>query len=439
MTTLKAVVFRHHQKKDGTFNVKIRVIHNGEHRFLPTNHYVTKDQLTRSFNIRDVSVIEMLEEIIRPMRKEIGKLGAVADNLTIDELIDVINTKVRQEDYFTLKFIEYGKKKCEEMKPATASVYYTAFSAIQRFTRTKDIDISEITATWLRNFVAYLEGEERLNVKKKVSRKKSKLAVDPQKTKKNSRACSLYTSCIRAIYNKAREEFNDEEKGVFPIPYNPFTRFQVPRPPAPKDKALSVEIIQRIIDFKPDRDNNGVSKGTHHLEELAKDMFLLSFGLLGMSGVDIYEMEKIKNGVIDYERKKVRDRRTDRARMMVRVEPEMREILNKYATKQEDKQLNVYEHYSFGMQSFNQSVNKGLVRIAAAIGVPKFTFAAARHSWATIAHNTAGIDKYLVHAAINHADSAMRVTDIYIRKDYSVFWEANRKVLDLFKWDNLSL
>lgn len=45
-----------------------------------------------------------------------------------------------------------------------------------------------------------------------------------------------------------------------------------------------------------------------------------------------------------------------------------------------------------------------------------FEYYAARHSWATLAVNKVGIDKYTVHAALNHIDEAMRVTDIYIER-----------------------
>ena len=70
-------------------------------------------------------------------------------------------------------------------------------------------------------------------------------------------------------------------------------------------------------------------------------------------------------------------------------------------------------------------------------GVDDLQFYAARHSWATIARNIAGIDKYTVHEALNHADGDMKVTDIYINRDFSNIWKANRKVLDLFDWNNL--
>ena len=60
-------------------------------------------------------------------------------------------------------------------------------------------------------------------------------------------------------------------------------------------------------------------------------------------------------------------------------------------------------------------------------------FHCARHTWATIASNEAGVDKYTVHTALNHVDENMRVTDIYIAKSWDSIDAANRKVLDYVK------
>lgn len=58
-----------------------------------------------------------------------------------------------------------------------------------------------------------------------------------------------------------------------------------------------------------------------------------------------------------------------------------------------------------------------------------FIFYISRHSWATIALNKAGIDKYIVHAALNHIDDSMKVTDIYIERDFVNENKANAKVV----------
>lgn len=58
-----------------------------------------------------------------------------------------------------------------------------------------------------------------------------------------------------------------------------------------------------------------------------------------------------------------------------------------------------------------------------------FIFYISRHSWATIALNKVGIDKYTVHSALNHVDEAMKVTDIYIERDFINENQANAKVI----------
>ena len=59
-----------------------------------------------------------------------------------------------------------------------------------------------------------------------------------------------------------------------------------------------------------------------------------------------------------------------------------------------------------------------------------FIFYISRHSWATIALNKVGVDKYTVHAALNHIDEAMKVTDIYIERDFVNENNAHAKVIN---------
>jgi integrase len=64
-------------------------------------------------------------------------------------------------------------------------------------------------------------------------------------------------------------------------------------------------------------------------------------------------------------------------------------------------------------------------------------FHLARHTMATLAANKAGIDIARVDEMLNHSDSTLKLARVYIERDYSVLWEANRKLLSLFKWDGL--
>lgn len=86
--------------------------------------------------------------------------------------------------------------------------------------------------------------------------------------------------------------------------------------------------------------------------------------------------------------------------------------------------------------------NKGLKDVGEAIGVDGLTFYAARHSWATIARTPreeggAGLDKYVIHEALNHVDTSMKVTDIYLVKNWRVIFDANKAVMNLFDWSGI--
>jgi hypothetical protein len=47
MATVSAKVYEHHKKADGTYNVKIRVYHKEEKKFIDTSHFLSLKQLTK--------------------------------------------------------------------------------------------------------------------------------------------------------------------------------------------------------------------------------------------------------------------------------------------------------------------------------------------------------------------------------------------------------
>jgi hypothetical protein len=61
MATVAAVVFKHHEKNDGTFNVKIRIYHKFEKRYIDTTHFVSKQQLDSKYNIKDKLILKILD------------------------------------------------------------------------------------------------------------------------------------------------------------------------------------------------------------------------------------------------------------------------------------------------------------------------------------------------------------------------------------------
>ena len=86
------------------------------------------------------------------------------------------------------------------------------------------------------------------------------------------------------------------------------------------------------------------------------------------------------------------------------------------------------ERYVNG-KDFVKNVNKGLKAICEELGVEKITTYTFRHSWATIAQNDCGASTETVALALNHA-SVHKITEGYIRKDYSPIDRLNEKVIE---------
>jgi integrase len=103
-------------------------------------------------------------------------------------------------------------------------------------------------------------------------------------------------------------------------------------------------------------------------------------------------------------------------------------LIEKYRDSTGKRIFNFYKYYS-NEKIFNKAINYGLKEIGTLLGIDDLEYYAARHSWATIALNKVGIDKYTVHAALNHVDESMRVTDIYIERDFVNENKANDKVV----------
>lgn len=93
MATLIAKVYEHHNKTDGTYNVKICVHHKRERKFIDTNHHVVKKQLTKDFKIKDHFVVEKVDRQLREYRKIISELDDRLIYFTAESLRDFLRDK----------------------------------------------------------------------------------------------------------------------------------------------------------------------------------------------------------------------------------------------------------------------------------------------------------------------------------------------------------
>lgn len=418
MATFKPEV--QNKRADGTYNVRIRITHNRVVRRLSTNIYVTGDDLTRSLKIKNQKVLDQCEDLIRRCREVCNDLGYAISTLEIDDLVERLKDKLQGGNQFQLDFIEYTRQKTADMNPGTASTYIIMLSALQRFIKRDHLDITEITTAFLRDFEKFIEAEPS---QQGSNRKTEKKDIKP----KSGRAVSAYLACVRAIHNKAKTEFNDEDRGLIRIPFSPFKNYKIKAQPKTRKRGLTPETLQAIIDL-PYEDADASRRN------LAKDCFILSFALIGMNSADMYYAEPVKRKTLIYNRRKTAGRRDDKAEMRVRIDSCLACLMEKYADPQGKRLFNFYTRYATPF-NFNKALNTGLKQIGEILGIEGLEFYAARHSWATIARSSdVGIDKTTVHEALNHVSSNLAITDIYIDRDWSVIWNANKKVLALFDW-----
>ncbi len=415
MATFKAEIYAHQKKADGTYNIKIRVTHKMKKKYIATPWFVSKEDLTRSLKLKNQIYIDMIDEVLRRYRDTCNRAGERLNDMTVEEIVELVTAK--KETSFDLNFVEYTREYAEMLRLSgrvgTAANYDTAINSLVEYAGRENVSINEITVKFLNGWISWIQKRPTVGGRKK-----------------GDRAPSLYLSQIRAMHNRAKKEFNDEERGVIQIPYSPFSKIDIPKPKPTRKRALTMAQIRRIASIE--RPNVAINIRFN----LARDVFMLSFMLIGMNAADLYDApaSAFDGERITYKRKKTRTRRADEALISVKVEPEAMPLVEKYRDPKGEKLFKFHRMYSES-GNFNAALNKGLKQIGAILNIEDLEFYAARHSWATIANNKAGVDKYAVHEALNHVDPEMKVTDIYIEPDWSKNDQANRKVLDLLKID----
>lgn len=228
---------------------------------------------------------------------------------------------------------------------------------------------------------------------------------------KNAR--NIHLRNIRAVFNNA---IDYEITSVYP-----FRRFKI-RPEETRKRSLSVEELRRFINME-----------VEEYQQFYKDMFLLSFCLIGCNAVDMYGLSEItSSNRIEYTRAKTH------RKYSIKVEPEALEIINKYRGK--SKLLCIADRWS-DHRNFVHQLNKALknmgqlervgrggkkIRTAA---FPELSSYWCRHTWATIAYNCCGVSEDIIAQALGHA-SSHTTTSIYINRSVKLVDEANRKVID---------
>lgn len=235
--------------------------------------------------------------------------------------------------------------------------------------------------------------------------------LNKQGVKQNSR--NVYYRNIRAVFNHA---IDDEITTAYP-----FRKFKI-RKQATKKRSLTIDELKMLRDY-PCED----------WQRKYVDMFFLSFYLIGINAVDLFQATKkqVKRGRLEYERSKTyKD-------YSIKIEPEAQALIDKYRGK--ENLLNICEEdkdYKYRLQRMSKVLKtigpyerKG--RGGKKTHTPLFPGLSqywCRHSWATIAAEL-DIPKETIAAALGH-DMGNTTTAIYINFNQKKVDDANRRVID---------
>ena len=416
MLTIKAEIKRSELKVDGTYNVKIRFTLDRKVKRLSTNLFVTQQDLTKSLKFKeDTSIKREIDRLVLYYREQCLKLQLDQNHYSLDEIIEFLNGE--QEKQLTIDFIKFSREWIASTTIKGAPNYTTAINALVRFVGKEELDINLITLDFLEQFKAFLIGERDARTKK---------LMQQGKRVTSNRTLSLYLVSIKKLFNEAKRKFNKKDKNLILIPNSPFEDFKIPKQEATRKRAIPADIIKKVWKL-PYKDMKKGYKSTCRYN-LAKDCFILSFCLMGINSADLYNATEMRGNTIIYNRTKTKARRLDGAKMMVDIPKIVQPLIDKYKDSTGKRLFNFYQYYG-DEKTFNKAINSGLKEIGAILEVDDLEYYAARHSWATIALNKVGIDKYIVHAALNHIDDSMKVTDIYIERDFVNENKANTKVV----------
>ena len=397
MASIK-VKFRPSTVADHEGTIYYQIIHDRKPRQLLTDYHIFSTEwddnrsmvITTQKSDRKSFVLSIRERIrwdVERLTKMIRKLDNNGLTYTADDVIDEFNRYANE--YSLFNFMESIIIKLKQNgKIRTSETYTVTLNSFKKFREDEDIMLDCLNSEIMEAYEAWHQQR----------------GVSPN-------TISFYTRILRAVYNRAVENEIIENR-------NPFRHVYTGVDKTVK-RALPLSIIKKIkaldLSLTPSLD-------------FARDMFIMSFMLRGMSFIDMAYLRKsdLSNGYVIYRRRKTGQQLT------IEWTKEMQMILDKYPENSTDyllpiiKNVGTNERYTYRNVGYN--INHNLKTIAKKIGITiPLTLYVARHSWASAA-KAKGIPLSVISEGMGHDSEA--TTQIYLASlDTSVVDKANSLIL----------
>ncbi|MCM1051545.1 MAG: site-specific integrase [Paenibacillus sp.] len=377
-----------------------QIIHQRKVRQLSTSYRIMNSEWNENRNtitITEASSHErynLLKELRHKVRGDLERLHRIIRRLeeadlpyTSDDIVDDFREYCREYTLFnyigsvSLKLKNKGKIR-------TSDTYIATLNSFKRFRGGVDIMLDDIDSDVIEAYEAYLIGR---GVTYNTS--------------------SFYMRILRATYNRAVDTDVIMDRRPFRHVYTGVDHTV--------KRALPLEMIRELMEMDLSSRPN---------LDYARDMFILSFALRGMSFVDMAYLRKsdLSDGYLTYIRRK-----TGR-RLTIKWTDEMQSILGKYPENSTPYLLPILNKADScgdnAYRSKSASINRNLKTIAPTLGVTiPLTLYVARHSWASAARKI-GVPISVISEGMGHENES--TTRIYLASlDTSAIDNANTMIL----------
>lgn len=402
MTTIKARLNCSRLGSDGMYPLVIRIIHERVKREVCTPYRLRPEEfevcsemaVTKSRGKERASYIRKVNECINYIKEE---LESIRDSLesrgeyTTSELVQAYKNRNDMSCFFT-----YAGCRINELtasgRDGTAANYRSAVNAFEHYLGSRDLSVDDLTQKTVEAF------------------------IDSQTRQGNSpNTAAFYVKQLRAIYNKAYDE------GYVCSTHNPFHRIKLKGCKTPK-RAIAKKEINRIC--------GADLKGRHRHLELSRDLFMFSLYTRGMAFVDMCYLKKenIHGNMLVYRRRKTGQW------LQIRIEAPLKELLRKYYDANSPYLLPMlrdddsYKGYRYIQRRLNKRIRE--IGDLLEFNFP-LTFYVARHTWATLAHES-GIAMSVISEGMGHGSE--KTTRIYLAGlSHQIIDKANRAVINSWR------
>lgn len=401
MASIK-VKFRPSTVTDREGTIYYQVIHERKVRQLLTSYHVfpsewdeKRSMVTTSQKSERKSFILSIRERIRWDVERLVKIDRKLDSnglaYTADDVIDEFNRY--SHEYTLFNFMEGIIAKLKHNgKIRTAETYKATLNSFKKFRQDEDIMLDCLNSEVMEAYEAWHHNR----------------GVTPN-------TISFYTRILRAVYNRAVENEVIENRSPFRHVYTGIDKTV--------KRALPLEVIKKI---------KGMDLSLNAALDFARDMFMMSFYLRGMSFIDMayLKMSDLKSGYITYRRRKTGQQLT------IEWTNDMQLVLDKYPENESDyllpiiKTVDINERCTYRNVGYN--INRSLKQISQMLNLNfRLTMYVARHSWASAA-KAKGVPLGVISEGMGHDSEA--TTQIYLASlDTSAVDRANAMILKSLK------